>query len=192
MRRTEAEPWLFAGTGLRDRMTFGNGGIEIDKTAPTSPKGVHVLAEIPNLFGPGFTAQMTYYETARGAKVFAAGAFRLVTEPLQAADLEATREPVGAALASVERPTVILRSTRGRPVRRCVAQRNDHGSSARRGLPHASLVRSTRRAARACAPPVLRCSHAWPPVKQHVSTSSLGTVQTPSPCPRGGDHERPT
>ena len=81
VRRIEAEPWLFAGTGLRDRMTFGNGGIEIDKTASTSPKGVHVLAEIPNLFGPGFTAQMTYYETARGAKVFAAGAFRFVTEP---------------------------------------------------------------------------------------------------------------
>ena len=36
-----------------------------------------MLAEIPNLFGPGFTAQMTYYETPRGAKVFAAGAFTL-------------------------------------------------------------------------------------------------------------------
>jgi hypothetical protein len=38
---------------------------------------VHVLAEIPNLYGPGFTAQMTYYETPAGAKVFAAGAFTL-------------------------------------------------------------------------------------------------------------------
>ena len=82
-RRTEAEPWLFAGTDLRDGMTFGNGGFEIDKTEPTSPKGVHVVAEIPNLFGRGFTAQMTYYETPRGAKVFAAGAFRLVAEPLR-------------------------------------------------------------------------------------------------------------
>jgi hypothetical protein len=34
-----------------------------------------VLAEIRNLFGPGKTAQMTYYETPNGAKVFAAGAF---------------------------------------------------------------------------------------------------------------------
>ena len=34
-----------------------------------------MLAEIPNLFGRGLTAQMTYYETPRGAKVFAAGAF---------------------------------------------------------------------------------------------------------------------
>ena len=29
---------------------------------------------MPDLFGPGLTAQMTYYETAAGAKVFAAGA----------------------------------------------------------------------------------------------------------------------
>jgi hypothetical protein len=35
------------------------------------------VAEIPNLYGPGFTAQMTYYETPAGAKVFAAGAFSL-------------------------------------------------------------------------------------------------------------------
>ena len=34
-----------------------------------------MLAEIPNLFGPGMTAQMTYYETSSGARVFAAGAF---------------------------------------------------------------------------------------------------------------------
>jgi hypothetical protein len=46
-------------------------------TAPSSPRSVQVLAEIPNLFGRGFTAQMTYYETAAGAKVFAAGAFTL-------------------------------------------------------------------------------------------------------------------
>ena len=32
------------------------------------------MAEIPNIFGPGYTAQMTYYETAAGARVFAAGA----------------------------------------------------------------------------------------------------------------------
>ena len=32
-----------------------------------------MLAEIPDLYGPGFTAQMTYYETPLAAKVFAAG-----------------------------------------------------------------------------------------------------------------------
>ena len=57
-------PWLFAGTGLRRRLDASAiGGIEIDKTAPASPPGTKVLAEIPNLFGPGFTAQMTYYRT---------------------------------------------------------------------------------------------------------------------------------
>jgi hypothetical protein len=77
VRDASAASWLFAGTGLKDGSRFGSGGIEIDKAAPPSPRGVKVLAEIPNLFGPGFTAQMTYYETAAGAKVFAAGAFTL-------------------------------------------------------------------------------------------------------------------
>ena len=33
-----------------------------------------MLAKIPNLLGPGKTAEMTYYETPAGAKVFDAGA----------------------------------------------------------------------------------------------------------------------
>jgi hypothetical protein len=33
-----------------------------------------VLANIPNLFGPGYTAEMTYYEHWSGARVFSAGA----------------------------------------------------------------------------------------------------------------------
>ena len=32
-----------------------------------------MLARIPDAFGPGKSAEMTYYETPRGAKVFAAG-----------------------------------------------------------------------------------------------------------------------
>jgi hypothetical protein len=77
LRRADTTPWLFAGTGLRAGDGFGRGGIEIDSTAPSSPRGIDVVAEIPNLYGPGFTAQMTYYETPAGAKVFAAGAFSL-------------------------------------------------------------------------------------------------------------------
>ena len=42
-----------------------------------SPRGIKVLATIPNVFGRGMTAEMTYYETPNGAKVFAAGAFSL-------------------------------------------------------------------------------------------------------------------
>ena len=38
------------------------------------PTGTIVVAEIPEIYGPTFTAQMTYYETPTGAKVFAAGA----------------------------------------------------------------------------------------------------------------------
>jgi hypothetical protein len=84
VRRTAGFGWLFNGTGLAVGSRFtgfgyptGPFGIEIDATAPSSPPGTQVLAEIPNLFGRGVTAQMTYYETTAGAKVFAAGAFTL-------------------------------------------------------------------------------------------------------------------
>jgi N,N-dimethylformamidase beta subunit-like, C-terminal len=75
VRRSRAGRWIFAGTGLTEGSRFGRGGVEIDRTTPASPSGVEVVAEIPHLFGRGMTAQMTYYETRRGAKVFAAGAF---------------------------------------------------------------------------------------------------------------------
>jgi hypothetical protein len=74
-RDVTSAPWIFARTGLRKGSVFGSAGIEIDSTAPSSPKGVKVLAEIPDMLGPGKTAQMTFYETRGGAKVFAAGAF---------------------------------------------------------------------------------------------------------------------
>ena len=70
----DAPAWLLAGTGLAPGSTFGRYGIEIDARAPASPAGTHVLASIPDLLGPGRTAEMTYYETPAGAKVFAAGA----------------------------------------------------------------------------------------------------------------------
>lgn len=77
VRGATAAPWFFAGTGLGDGSTFGQElggyGIEIDQTTPFSPPGTLVLAEVPDVFGPGLTAQMTYYETPQGAKVFAAG-----------------------------------------------------------------------------------------------------------------------
>jgi hypothetical protein len=67
-------PWAFAGTGLADGGTFGRYGIEIDAHTSASPRGLQVLAQIPDLLGPGKTAEMTYYETPAGAKVFATGA----------------------------------------------------------------------------------------------------------------------
>jgi hypothetical protein len=77
VQSTASAPWLWAATDLTDGATFGQFvggyGIEIDATTPDSPPGTTVLAQIPDLLGPGITAQMTYYETPAGAKVFAAG-----------------------------------------------------------------------------------------------------------------------
>ena len=70
----QSDPWAFAGTGLANGDRFGSYGIEIDKRASASPPGTTVLATIPDLMGAGRTAEMTYYSTPRGAKVFAAGA----------------------------------------------------------------------------------------------------------------------
>ncbi|MEX2211464.1 MAG: N,N-dimethylformamidase beta subunit family domain-containing protein [Gaiellaceae bacterium] len=73
-----AAPWLFEGTGLADGSEFGRYGIEIDARGPASPPQTRVLARIPDLMGPGRSAEMTYYETEAGAKVFAAGAINFV------------------------------------------------------------------------------------------------------------------
>jgi hypothetical protein len=70
-------PWLFRGTGLANGDRFGSFGIEIDARTSDSPPGVRVLARIPDIFGPGRSAEMTYYTTPLGATVFAAGAFTL-------------------------------------------------------------------------------------------------------------------
>jgi hypothetical protein len=66
-------PWFFAGSGLHDGSRFGKFGIEIDHRTAASPPSTQVLATLPNVFGAGETAEMTYYATPAGAKVFAAG-----------------------------------------------------------------------------------------------------------------------
>jgi len=76
VRRAGAAPWLFRRTGLHNGSRFGHFGIEIDSRAPSSPRGTRVIAEIPHLI-QGRSAQMTYYETSSGAKVFAFGAFSM-------------------------------------------------------------------------------------------------------------------
>jgi N,N-dimethylformamidase beta subunit-like protein len=70
-------PWLLNGTGLEVGMPFSSGGIEADDVTSDSPKNVRVVADIPNLYGDGRNADMTYYDTSAGAKVFAAGAFTI-------------------------------------------------------------------------------------------------------------------
>jgi len=69
--------WFFAGTGLKPGDGFGRFGIEIDGRAASSPRSIVVLARAADLYGNGVDAEMTYYETGNGAKVFAAGAFTL-------------------------------------------------------------------------------------------------------------------
>jgi hypothetical protein len=78
------ERWLFSGTSLDVGNAFSSGGIEADEVTSASPRGVRIVAKIPNLYEDGRDADMTYYETPAGAKVFAAGAFTLagsVREP---------------------------------------------------------------------------------------------------------------
>jgi hypothetical protein len=85
------EPWLFRGSGLRNGSTFGTYGIEVDARAAASPPDVKVLATIPDIFGPGQTAEMTYHVTPRGAQVFAAGAMNFggsAADPAVAAMIE--------------------------------------------------------------------------------------------------------
>jgi hypothetical protein len=77
VRPAAASSWIFRGVELGPRNAFSTARIEIDAVAPSSPRGTMVLADAPDLLGPGMTAQMTYYETERGAKVFSAGAFTL-------------------------------------------------------------------------------------------------------------------
>lgn len=76
-RNVPATRWIFRGTGLEPGSPFSFGGIEADHTAASSPRGTQVVAEIPNVFDSGRTAQMTYYRAPSGARVFAAGAFSL-------------------------------------------------------------------------------------------------------------------
>ena len=77
VRSTPASRWIFAGTGVAPGSLISSGGIEADEVEGASPRNVQVLAEIRNLFGDRHNAQMSYYTTKAGAKVFAAGAFSL-------------------------------------------------------------------------------------------------------------------
>jgi hypothetical protein len=77
VRNVQATPWLFRGTGLRNGSSFGTFGIEIDRKTAASPRSTVVIAQIRNGHDSASAGQMAYYETRRGAKVFAAGAFTL-------------------------------------------------------------------------------------------------------------------
>jgi hypothetical protein len=75
VRNPGAAHGLLGSSGLRTGDAFGNGGIEVDGVTSASPPQTKTLAELS--WRHGKRAQMTYYETPAGAKVFAAGAFTL-------------------------------------------------------------------------------------------------------------------
>jgi hypothetical protein len=81
-RALDAGHWAFAGTGLKDGDLFGErslhmrcpggaSGHETDKTSPSSPKNVHLLARGLNVDDGG--AEMVIFDTPRGGMVFSAG-----------------------------------------------------------------------------------------------------------------------
>ena len=70
-------PWLFERTGLRNGDQFGAFGIEIDMRTPQSPAGVQLLATVPDIFGPGKSAEMVLSSSPAGGQLFAAGAMTL-------------------------------------------------------------------------------------------------------------------
>jgi hypothetical protein len=94
------QPWVFAGTGLTDGSVFGSFGIEVDARGDRSPGGTEVLARIPDLAGPGRSAEMTYYRTRAGAKVFAAGVLNFAA----ALDQPAVSRLVANVWAELSRP----------------------------------------------------------------------------------------
>ena len=73
VRGADRAPWVFEGTGLANGSTFGRYGIELDSRTAASPPETVLLAEIKDLMGAGRSAEMTYYETPAGSRVFAAG-----------------------------------------------------------------------------------------------------------------------
>ena len=107
VRKSAHAGWLFARTGTGPGRPLSNGGIEVDAVTPSSPRGTTVIAEIPDLLGHGMTAQMTYYETPAGARVFAAGAFTLAGAVFQP-DVKALIENLWRELSL--RPDAVSRS----------------------------------------------------------------------------------
>ena len=95
----DTAPWAFAGTGFANGSSFGSYGIEIDARGPATPPSTIVLARVPNALGTGQDAEMTYYETPQGAKVFAAGTLDFAAS-LDRPDVSRLVDNVWARLAS--------------------------------------------------------------------------------------------
>src|ERR687897_1823779 len=95
VRGADTARWVFEGTGLENGSSFGRYGIELDSRTAASPPGTLLLAEIKDLMGPGRSAEMTYYETEAGAKVFAAGGLHLPGRSEHPPKSRPPRKPLG-------------------------------------------------------------------------------------------------
>jgi N,N-dimethylformamidase beta subunit-like protein len=80
VRNPHAAHGLMASAGLSTGSALSTAGIEVDGMTAASPRGTKVVATLA--WRRGKIAHMTYYETERGAKVFAAGAFSLAREAM--------------------------------------------------------------------------------------------------------------
>ena len=78
----DADHWIFANTGVKNGETFGEAslhervpggasGHETDKTSPSSPPNIEIIARGLNPDRGG--AEMVYYETESGGAVFSVG-----------------------------------------------------------------------------------------------------------------------
>jgi hypothetical protein len=99
VKGARAAPWLYDGSGLRNGDRFGRFGIEVDARAASSPKRIVLLARIKDIFGHGKSAEMTYYRTRRGARVFAAGVLNFGVR----ADLGIVDKLLGNVFTKLER-----------------------------------------------------------------------------------------
>ena len=107
----DADHWLFTGTGVRNGDTFGQeslheripggaSGHETDKTSPSSPHNVHVVARGLNPDNGG--GEITYYDTPSGGGVFSAGSITypssiLVDDTISRLTANAIRHSLGEA-----------------------------------------------------------------------------------------------
>ena len=112
---TAGAPWLFEGTGLGERQHARRDGRRL---RDRDRRDDAVLAArdarprlIPDLFGPGLSGEMTYYETPAGARVFSAGVTRLRRLDHLPAGLADAREPL-ASHDAVGRSNTLRRCVR--------------------------------------------------------------------------------
>ena len=104
--RNNGDRLALGGHRPRARLVVGDAvggyGIEIDHVTSDSPLGTTVVAEIPDLFGPGLTAEMTYYETTNGREGLRRRRPRLRRLRLDVAGQQNAREPLGAPQRPLE------------------------------------------------------------------------------------------